>query len=329
MPTGRAVMREGLTGFEVMTFGRAVMVTRFRRSYNQMSATQRQTKETQAMSQLIETEKNHPAGDPDLVAIKARQQKTWASGDFAVIGTTLQIVGETLCEAADLVAGSRVLDVACGNGNATLAAARRFCRTTGVDYVPELLSRGRERAQAERLPIDFVEGDAEKLPFESASFDAVLSTFGVMFTANQAAAAAELVRVCRPGGTIALASWTPEGFLGDLFRAVTRHVPAPKGLGSPFAWGKESGLRDLFLDRARLVHAERRDFVFRYESAAHFIDLFRTYYGPTHQAFRALDESGQKQLEADLTGVLMKYDRGGARGLIVAGEYLQAVLVRR
>jgi ubiquinone/menaquinone biosynthesis C-methylase UbiE len=281
------------------------------------------------MTQLIETQKNQPAGEPDLGAIKARQQKTWASGDFAVIGTTLQIVGETLCEAADLVAGSRVLDVACGNGNATLAAARRFGRTTGVDYVPELLARGRERARAERLTIDFVEGDAENLPFESASFDAVLSTFGVMFAPNQPAAAAELVRVCRPGGTIALASWTPEGFLGDLFRTVSRHVPPPKGLSSPFAWGKESDLRGLFLDRARPMHMERRDFVFRYESAAHFIDLFRTYYGPTHQAFRALDEQGQKQLEADLTGVLMKYDRGGARGLIVAGEYLQAVLERR
>lgn len=281
------------------------------------------------MSQLIDTQKSQPAVEPDLVAIKARQQKTWASGDFAVIGTTLQIVGENLCEAADLVPADRVLDVACGNGNATLAAARRFCRTTGVDYVPELLARGRERAQAERLAIDFVEGDAENLPFESASFDAVLSTFGVMFTANQSRAAAELVRVCRPGGTIALASWTPEGFLGDLFRAVSRHVPPPAGLATPFVWGKEAGLQSLFLDRARVVHAERRDFVFRYESAAHFVDIFRTYYGPTYQAFRALDERGQKQLEADLTGVLMKYDRGRARGLIVAGEYLQAVLERR
>jgi SAM-dependent methyltransferase len=282
-----------------------------------------------AQSQLIETQKSQPAAEPDLVAVKARQQKTWSSGDFAVIGTTLQIVGETLCEAADLVAGDRVLDVACGNGNATLAAARRFCKTTGLDYVPALLARAGERAQAERLAIDFVEGDAEDLPFESASFDAVLSTFGVMFTANQSRAAAELVRVCRPGGTIALASWTPEGFLGDLFRAVSRHVPPPAGVASVFTWGKESGLQGLFRDRARIVHTDRRDFVFRYESAAHFVDVFRTYYGPTYQAFRALDERGQKQLEADLTGVLMKYDRGGTRGLIVAGEYLEAVLERR
>jgi ubiquinone/menaquinone biosynthesis C-methylase UbiE len=281
------------------------------------------------MSQLIETQKSQAAAEPDLVAIKTRQQKTWSSGDFAVIGTTLQIVGETLCEAADLVAGNRVLDVACGNGNATLAAARRFCRTTGVDYVPDLLARAGERARAERLASDFVEGDAENLPFESASFDAVLSTFGVMFTANQSRAASELVRVCRPGGTIALASWTPEGFLGDLFRAVIRHVPPPAGLASPFAWGSESGLQGLFRDRARIVHSGRRDFVFRYESAAHFLEVFRTYYGPTYQAFRALDEQGQKQLEADLTGVLMKYDRGGARGLIAAGEYLEAVLQRR
>jgi SAM-dependent methyltransferase len=265
----------------------------------------------------------------DLSAIKARQRQVWASGDFAVIGNTLQLVGETLCEAAEVRAGSQVLDVACGNGNATLAAARRFCKTTGVDYVPALLARAGERARAERLAIDFVEGDAENLPFESASFDAVLSTFGVMFTANQSRAAGELARVCRPGGTIALASWTPEGFLGDLFRVVSRHVPPPAGVASVFVWGTESGLSGLFRERARLVHTDRRDFVFRYESAAHFLDVFRTYYGPTYQAFRALDEGGQKQLEADLTGVLMKYDRGGARGLIVAGEYLEAVLERR
>jgi ubiquinone/menaquinone biosynthesis C-methylase UbiE len=281
------------------------------------------------MSTLIETQKSQPATEPDLASVKARQQKTWASGDFAVIGTTLQIVGETLCEAADIVSGNRVLDVACGNGNATLAAARRFAKTTGVDYVPELLARGRERAQAERLPIDFVEGDAENLPFENDAFDAVLSTFGVMFTANQARAASELVRVARPGGTIALASWTPEGFLGDFFRAVTRHVPPPAGVPSPFVWGKETGLSGLFQARARLVHAERRDFVFRYESAAHFLDIFKTYYGPTYMAYRALDTVGQQQLEADLTGVLMKHDRGGKRGLIVAGEYLQAVLEKR
>jgi SAM-dependent methyltransferase len=323
-------MHENLAGFEVMTIGRPVMVILFAGSYKKGERDAApETKETRSMSHLIETQKSQPAAEPDLVAIKARQQKTWASGDFAVIGTTLQIVGETLCEAADLAAGNRVLDVACGNGNATLAAARRFCKTTGVDYVPELLARGRERAQAERLAIDFVEGDAESLPFESASFDAVLSTFGVMFTANQSRAAAELVRVCRPGGIIALASWTPEGFLGDLFRAVTRHVPPPAGLASPFEWGKESGLSGLFQSRARLVHAERRDFAFRYESAAHFVDLFRAYYGPTYMAFRALDERGQKQLEADLIGVLTKHDRGGARGLIVEGEYLQAVLERR
>lgn len=323
-------MREGWPGLEVMTNGRPAMVSFFPGSYKKGERNSAHPKQGDPrMSQLIETQKSQPAPEPDLIAIKARQQKTWSSGDFAVIGTTLQIVGESLAEAADLVAGERVLDVACGNGNATLAAARRFCKTTGLDYVPELLARGRERAQAERLAIDFVEGDAENLPFESASFDAVLSTFGVMFTANQTRAASELVRVCRPGGTIALASWTPEGFLGDLFRAVSRHVPPPAGLASPFNWGKEAGLQGLFGSSARQVVAQRRDFVFRYESAAHFIDLFRTYYGPTYQAFRALDASGQKQLDADLTGVLLKHDRGGARGLIVPGEYLEAVFERR
>lgn len=284
------------------------------------------------MTQIIDCPPSNARTAPppvDLEAIKARQRATWGSGDFAIIGTTLQWVGESLCEASDLAAGSRVLDVACGNGNASLAAARRFCHTTGIDYVPELLARGRERAHAERLEIDFVEGDAENLPFADGSFDTVLSTFGVMFAPNQLRAASELLRVCRPGGKIGLANWTPEGFLGDFFRAVSQLVPPPAGVASPFLWGTEAGLKAFFGSDVRVLASERKHFVFRYRSAAHFIEVFRAYYGPTHQAFKALDEQGKKALEAGLASVLSRHDRDGKQALAVPGEYLEVVLERR
>ncbi len=266
----------------------------------------------------------------DLEAVKARQRAMWATGDFAIIGTTLQIVGESLCEAVDLASGSRVLDVACGNGNATLAAARRFCRTIGLDYVPELLARGRERAAAERLAIEFVEGDAENLPFPAGSFDAVLSTFGVMFAPNQARCAEEMLRVCEPGGRIGLASWTPEGFLGDFFRTVSQHVPPPPaGMPSPFTWGTEAGVASLFGPRVRVVVSERKNFNFRYQSGAHMIDVFRTYYGPTRQAFAAAGDKGAPALEADIARLLATHDRGGVGGLVVPAEYLEIVLEKR
>jgi SAM-dependent methyltransferase len=266
----------------------------------------------------------------DLEAVKARQRAMWATGDFAVIGTTLQIVGESLCEAVDLASGSRVLDVACGNGNATLAAARRFCRTIGLDYVPELLARARERAAAERLSIEFVEGDAESLPFPAGSFDAVLSTFGVMFAPNQARTADELLRVCESGGKIGLASWTPEGFLGDFFRTVAQHLPAPPaGMPSPFTWGSEAGIASLFGPRARVVASERKNFNFRYQSGAHMIDVFRSYYGPTRQAFATVGDQGAPALEADIARLLATHDRGGVGGLVVPAEYLEIVLEKR
>jgi ubiquinone/menaquinone biosynthesis C-methylase UbiE len=270
-----------------------------------------------------------PTPELDLAAIKKRQQATWASGDFAIIGTTLQIVGETLCEAADLRAGERILDVACGNGNATLAAARRFCRVTGADYVPELLAKAAARAQAEGLAVDLHDADAEDLPFPDATFDAVLSTFGVMFAPDHPRAARELLRVCRPGGRIALASWTPEGFIGELLRVVGRHVPPPKGLTPPSAWGKEEHIARLFGDAVTKVQVRRRHFAFRYLSAAHFIDVFRTYYGPTHKAFGALDAPGQASLEADMKALAEKHDRGEGHGLVVPAEYLEVVATRR
>ncbi len=264
----------------------------------------------------------------DLAAVKARQQLTWASGDFSVIGNTLQIVGETLCEAADLDAGATVLDVACGNGNATLAAAHRFCKVVGVDYVPELLARGRERAAAERLPIEFVEGDAEALPFPADSFDAVLSTFGVMFAPDQTRAARELLRVVRPGGKIALANWTPEGFVGRMLAMVGKHVPPPPGVASPVYWGNEARLRELFPEVSDLT-VRRRIFMFRYESFEHFLDVFRRFYGPTHKAFGALDTERQAFLAHDLRALVEHFrTRKSTRSLAVPGEYLEVVIHR-
>jgi SAM-dependent methyltransferase len=260
-------------------------------------------------------------------SVKVRQQAMWSSGDFAIIGTTLQIVGELLCEAVDLGAGERVLDVAAGNGNATLAAARRFARVTSTDYVPALLERGRRRAEAEGVDVAFEVADAEALPYPAASFDVVLSTFGVMFAPDHEQAASELMRVCRAGGRIGLACWTPQGFLGQIFQVVARHVPPIPGVRSPLLWGTDAHIRDLFTGAATIEHTPRH-FAFRYRSPEHWVDVFRTYYGPVHKAFAALDAGGQAALEADLIALLRQVDRGGAAGLVVAGEYLETVITR-
>jgi ubiquinone/menaquinone biosynthesis C-methylase UbiE len=264
----------------------------------------------------------------DLAALKTRQQAAWASGDYAVIGTTLQIVGEQLAEACDLRTDERVLDVAAGNGNATLAAARRGCLVTSTDYVGELLERGAERADAERLEIDFQVADVEALPFADASFDAVVSTFGVMFAPDHAASAREMARVCRPGGRIGLANWTPEGFVGRMFRTLGRHVPPPPGVKSPALWGTEAHLRTLFDATAADIAVTRRHFNFRYRSPAHFIDVFRTWYGPVHKAFAALGEKGA-DLERDLAELLDALNVGGAGPLVVPSEYLEVVITRK
>ena len=264
---------------------------------------------------------------PGAPSIKARQQAMWASGDFAVIGTTLQISGELLCEAVDLRAGERVLDVAAGNGNATLAAARRFTRVTSTDYVPALLERGRRRADAEGLDVTFEVADAEALPYPAASFDVVLSTFGVMFAPEHAQAASELMRVCRPGGRIGLVSWTPQGFLGQLFQVVAKYVPPVPGVRSPLLWGTASHLQDLFSGSASIEHTVR-EFAFRYRSPEHFVDVFRSFYGPVHKAFQALDAGRHAALEADLIALLQKSNRGGTAGLVVPAEYLETVITR-
>jgi len=268
------------------------------------------------------------APGPDLAAIKTRQQATWASGDFAVVGVTLQIVGETLAEAADVRAGERVLDIAAGNGNATLAAARRFARVVSTDYVPALLEKGRARAAAEGLAVDFREADAEALPFADASFDVALSTFGVMFAPDHARAAAEMRRVVRPGGRIGMANWTPDGLIGQLFRVVSRHMAPPPGLAPPVLWGVEDHLRQLF--GADMAHAriERKMFKFRYASSAHWLQVFRDYYGPLNRAFAALDPDAGDALAADLLGLVEQFNTAGSGSLVAPGEYLEVVLTR-
>ena len=270
-----------------------------------------------------------PAAAPDFTAIKARQQAMWASGDFAVIGTTLQIVGETICEAVDLRAGERVLDVAAGNGNATLAAARRFADVTSTDYVPSLLEGGRRRAEAEGFAIQFQEADAEALPFDAASFDVVLSTFGVMFAPDHQRSAAELLRVCRPGGRIGLANWTPEGFIGQLFQVIGAYLPPPAGLKSPALWGTEPHIVELFGPQAVDIRCVRKHFNFRYSSSAHWIQIFREFYGPTHQAFAALDAATQLLLERDIVALLERLNVADKSALVVPGEYLEVVIVKR
>lgn len=270
-----------------------------------------------------------PTFAPDFAAIKQRQQATWASGDFAVIGTTLQIVGESLAEAVDVRADERVLDVAAGNGNATLAAARRFAQVTSTDYVPALLDKGRTRAAADGLNVRFQVADAEQLPFDDGSFDVVLSTFGAMFAPDHSSTASEMLRVLSDGGRIGLANWTPEGFIGRLFRVIGAHVPPPAGLKSPALWGTESHIVELFGPRATQIRCERRHFKFRYRSAAHWIQVFRDFYGPTLKAFAALGESASAALERDITALLDEMNIAGAASLVVPGEYLEVVITKR
>ncbi len=274
---------------------------------------------------IVQTRQPDPI---DLTALKSRQQGAWSSGDYAVIGTTLQIVGETLCEALDLRSGQKVLDVAAGNGNVSLAAARRWCNVTSTDYVPALLQRGRERAEADRLPITFREADVEALPFADASFDAVVSTFGVMFTPDQERAASEMLRVCRPGGKIGLANWTPDGFIGQLFKTIGRHMPPPPGAKSPALWGTRERLGQLFGGGAASIQTASRNFVFRYHSADHWLDVFRTYYGPVLKLFMALPPDKQDALEHDLRALIDAFNCSGDATMVVPSEYLEVVITR-
>jgi ubiquinone/menaquinone biosynthesis C-methylase UbiE len=264
----------------------------------------------------------------DFAAIKAKQQVGWASGDYSVVGTTLQIVGESLCEALDLRAGERVLDVACGNGNATLAAARRFGQVTGLDYTPALLARAGARAAAEGLTIELREGDAEALPFADGAFDVVLSTFGVMFAPDQDRAARELLRVCRHGGRIGLASWTPDGFVGQMFKVIGGYVPPPAGVRPPPQWGTEGRLAELFGAEARELKATRRDFSFRYRSPAHWLEVFRTWYGPVVRAFECIAPERREGLAADMLSLVERFNVARDGTAVIPGVYLETVISR-
>jgi SAM-dependent methyltransferase len=266
---------------------------------------------------------------PDLTSLKLGQQRIWASGDYAAVAARIQLIAELLIDAADIPAGSTVLDVATGSGNAAIAAARTGCAVTGIDYVGSLLGRARARAAAEGLDVQFSEGDAESLPFEDESFDAVVSVLGVMFTPDQERAASELLRVVRPGGTIALANWTPSSFIGDMLRAVARRVPPPTGVRSPLEWGTEPRLVELLGSGVAELSVRPRQFVFRFRSAEQFVAFFRTHYGPVHMAFAKLDEDGQAGLERELAELATRHHRPAGASLAIPSDYVEVVATRR
>ena len=265
----------------------------------------------------------------DLSVVKARQQKTWASGDYAVIASRIVLASELLADAADLKPGWKVLDVACGNGNATLAAARHGTRPLGIDYVPELLEGGRGRAVAEGLDVEFRLGDAEKLPVQDASFDAVLSVFGVMFAPDHQRAAAEIIRAARSGATIGLASWTPDGFIGQMFGVITRHVPPPPGVASPLLWGTREHLASLFGAAAEEIQSEERICTWRFASPEEFVSVFRRWYGPTLKAFEVLDDKGRTALAADLAQLARSSDHNHGGAIAIPATYVETILTRR
>lgn len=268
----------------------------------------------------------HTPNNPDYTAIKTKQNAAWSSGNYAVVGTTLQIVGETLAEEMDLASGANVLDVAAGNGNATLAFARRWHDVTSTDYVPALLEAGQKRAIAEGLDVHFQTADAEALPFDDNKFDAAVSTFGVMFTPNQQQAAREIVRVTRAGGKIGMANWTPESFIGRLFKTIGTHVAPPVGVKSPALWGNENWLEETFGKTTSAINVQLRQFNFRYRSAEHFVDVFRALYGPVHKAFLALDSEGQAALESDILALIEEFNIANDGTMNVPSEYAEVVI---
>jgi ubiquinone/menaquinone biosynthesis C-methylase UbiE len=301
----------------------------FARDHRDRNAPEETMTQAQAIRQDPTAHQGAPAAIPDLAALKNRQQMAWSSGDYAVVGTTLQIVGEQLCEALDLRSGQKVLDVAAGNGNVSLAAAHRWCDVISTDYVPSLLERGRARASAEGLTVEFKEADAEALPFADGTFDAVVSTFGVMFTPNQNQAAAELLRACKSGGKIGLANWTPEGFIGQVFKTLGKYMPPPAGVKSPALWGTRERLVEMFGSAAISIETAPRNFNFRYRSTEHFLEVFRTYYGPMLKAFAALDETKQSGLKDDLHALVARMNKARDGTMVVPSEYLEVVITKR
>jgi SAM-dependent methyltransferase len=266
---------------------------------------------------------------PDFVAIKTKQRAAWTAGDYSVVGSTLQIVGERLCEALDVRSGQRLLDVAAGNGNVSLAAARRFCEVTSTDYVPALLERGKQRAEIDGLTISFQEEDVEALSFADASFDIVTSSFGVMFAPNQDAAAAEMLRVTRPGGKIGLANWTPESFIGQLFKTLGKHLPPPAGLKSPALWGTKDRLDEMFGAHSSSIEINEENYVFRYKSPRHWLELWREVYGPLQKAFGALSETAQEQLAIDLLALIDSCNVATDGTMVVPAAYAEVVITKR
>lgn len=266
---------------------------------------------------------------PNYEAIKGKQKAAWASGDYALIGITLQIVGENLADSLDIYADQDVLDVAAGNGNFSLAAARRWANVTSTDYVETLLERGRQRANVDGFDLDFKVADAEELPFTDASFDVVASTFGVMFTPDQKKSASEMLRVCKSGGKIGMANWTPDSFVGSIFKVIGRYLPPPAGLKSPALWGTTNYLEELFGEDAREIDIVRKNFNFRYRSPEHWLDIFRTYYGPVHKAFAVIDEIQQAALTQDLIDLVAQFNVAQNGSMAVPGEYLEVVVTRQ
>lgn len=267
--------------------------------------------------------------EPDFTAIKVKQNAAWSSGDYARIGVTLQITGEELAEAVDIRPETKVLDVAAGNGNATLAFARRFARVTSTDYVEHLLDSGRARATAEGLDVDYMVADAEALPFDDNAFDTVVSTFGVMFAPNQAQSASEMMRVARPGGKIAMANWTPESFIGALFKTLGQHVPPPPGVKSPALWGNEQWINETFDDQANDIVFVRKMFNFRYPSPEHFVEFFKTLYGPVHKAFVAVGEAGETKLRDAILDTIAQFNTATDGTMMVPSEYAEIVITKK
>jgi len=266
---------------------------------------------------------------PNYEQIKFKQQATWASGDYAKVGSTLQITGEQLCESMGLTAGASVLDVAAGNGNASLAAARRFCQVLSTDYVPELLQKARVRAEAEGFPMEFQTVDAENLPFQDRSFDNVISTFGVMFAPDQAQVAKELIRVCKPVGKIGLSNWTPDSFIGELFKVIGKFIAPPPGISSPALWGSEAFIHAHFSSDTESIAMTEREFHFVYQSPQHWLDVFRRFYGPTHKAFEAFDENKQRELAGEILELIGRFNQAQDGTMRVPSTYLEVVAVRK
>jgi ubiquinone/menaquinone biosynthesis C-methylase UbiE len=260
--------------------------------------------------------------------MQARQQTSWAGGDYAVAGNALQMVSEELCESVNLCQDERVLDVAAGSFHASLAAARRWCEVTATDHASDLTSRGRERTEARAVGVQFVDADAEALPFADQSFSAVISAFGAMFALDQERAASEMIRVCRRGRRVGLANWTPEGFIGQLFATIATHAPGTTSGSSPFLWGTTDRLEELFGVYGS-VWAARKHVALRARSPMEWVDKLRASYAPVLKTFAALDAARQKSLRGSLLELVTRFNRAKDSTMLVDAEYLEVVVTRR